>query len=106
MTSELAQGALVALSRWIDAGNAHRDPEAIAWGRLAKIAEENGEVIEAFIGAITCTMEEVLEEQIEILHRTFKLALAGAAPAVEWADERMEKARAGEFRYTRQEKDT
>lgn len=41
---------LVALSRWIDAGNAGRDPEAITWGRLAKITEEAGEVIAAYIG--------------------------------------------------------
>ncbi|MBB3043915.1 MazG-like family protein [Nocardioides soli] len=41
---------LVALSRWIDAGNAGRDPEAITWGRLAKITEEAGEVISAYIG--------------------------------------------------------
>jgi hypothetical protein len=43
--------ALVALSRWIDDGNAHRDPEAVTWGRLAKITEEAGEVIAAYIGA-------------------------------------------------------
>lgn len=41
---------LVALSRWIDAGNAHRDPEAVTWGRLSKITEEAGEVIAAYIG--------------------------------------------------------
>lgn len=43
--------ALVELSQWIDAGNAHRDPEAVTWGRLAKLAEEVGEVIAAYIGA-------------------------------------------------------
>lgn len=42
---------LVALSRWIDAGNAHRDEEAVTWGRLAKIVEEAGEVVAAHIGA-------------------------------------------------------
>lgn len=41
---------LAALSQWIDYGNAYRDPEAITWGRLAKITEESGEVIAAFIG--------------------------------------------------------
>ena len=41
---------LVALSRWIDAGNEHRDPEAVTWGRLSKITEEAGEVIAAYIG--------------------------------------------------------
>lgn len=67
-------GRLVALSQWIDAGNAHRDPEAVTWGRLAKLAEEQGEVIEAFIGAtgqnprkgITCTLEAVLEELLDV----------------------------------------
>ena len=42
---------LVALSKWIDAANAHRDPEAVLWGRVSKIGEEFGEVIEALIGA-------------------------------------------------------
>ncbi len=42
---------LAALSQWIDDGNAERDREARTWGRLAKLAEENGEVIAAFIGA-------------------------------------------------------
>jgi hypothetical protein len=65
---------LIALSEWIDAGNAHRDPEAVTWGRLAKIAEENGEVIQAYIGAtgqnprkgITCSLEAVLEELLDV----------------------------------------
>ncbi|MGN6609971.1 MAG: MazG-like family protein [Jatrophihabitans sp.] len=42
---------LVALSMWIDDGNAHRGTEARTWGRLAKVAEECGEVIQAYIGA-------------------------------------------------------
>lgn len=44
--------ALAALSDWIDRApaNAARDPEAATWGRLAKITEEAGEVIAAFIG--------------------------------------------------------
>jgi len=46
-----AQDALTRLSRWIDEGNAHRNAEAITWGRLAKLSEEVGEVIAAFIGA-------------------------------------------------------
>lgn len=47
-------GALLAgLSRWIDLSpaNAVRDQEALTWGRLAKVSEEAGEVIAAFIGA-------------------------------------------------------
>ena len=66
--------ALVALSRWIDAGNSHRDPEAVTWGRIAKITEEAGEVIEAHIGAtgqnprkgVTHSHETVLEELLDV----------------------------------------
>ena len=66
--------ALVALSQWIDAGNAHRDPEAVTWGRLAKIGEEFGEVIEAWIGATgqnprkgqTHTFSDVAEELLDV----------------------------------------
>lgn len=66
--------ALVAISEWIDAGNQHRDPEAVTWGRLAKIAEENGEVIAAFIGAtgqnprkgITNDMDAVRKELLDV----------------------------------------
>lgn len=43
--------ALVELSSWIDRGNEHRDPEAATWARLAKITEEAGEVVAAYIGA-------------------------------------------------------
>lgn len=50
---ESVAASLATLSRWIDdaPGNAGRDSEALTWGRLAKVAEESGEVIEAFIGA-------------------------------------------------------
>src|SRR5689334_23119738 len=72
--TELAGVQLAQLSEWIDAGNAHRDPEAITWGRLAKIAEENGEVIEAFIGAtgqnprkgVHGTMGDVVKELLDV----------------------------------------
>ncbi len=71
---EHTEAALVALSRWIDAGNAHRDPEAVTWGRLAKVAEEAGEVIAAYIGAtgqnprkgITCTTGDVIDELLDV----------------------------------------
>ena len=66
--------ALVALSKWIDAGNAHRDPEAITWGRLAKVSEECGEAIAAYIGAtgqnprkgVTHTIDDVIEELLDV----------------------------------------
>lgn len=70
----LSQAALVALSEWIDAGNAHRDPEARTWGRLAKLSEEEGEVIGAYIGAtgqnprkgVTHSTADVLEELLDV----------------------------------------
>ena len=72
--SGLSQDALIALSKWIDAGNVHRDSEAVTWGRLAKIAEEGGEVIEAFIGVtgqnprkgVTHTTEDVEKELLDV----------------------------------------
>lgn len=62
------------LSAWIDAGNAGRDPEAITWGRLAKVSEECGEVIAAYIGATgqnprkgtTASLADVREELLDV----------------------------------------
>ena len=74
MSAETPAEQLVALSKWIDNGNAHRDPEAIAWGRLAKIGEEFGEVIEAWIGYTgqnprkgkTHRKDDVIEELLDV----------------------------------------
>jgi hypothetical protein len=65
---------LAVLSKWIDDSNHDRDPEAVTWGRLAKVSEECGEVIAAFIGAtgqnprkgITHTGEDVVEELLDV----------------------------------------
>lgn len=67
---------LARLSRWIDGAkvNADRDPEARTWGRLAKVAEESGEVIAAFIGATgqnprkgaSHTMQDVKTELLDV----------------------------------------
>lgn len=65
---------LAALSDWIDASNHDRDSEAITWGRLAKITEEAGEVIAAFIGAtgqnprkgVTHDGLDVIEELLDV----------------------------------------
>lgn len=65
---------LVWLSEWIDAGNARRDPEARTWGRLAKITEEAGEVVAAFIGltgqnprkGVTHTEQDVADELLDV----------------------------------------
>lgn len=46
----LADQRLAALSSWIDEHNADRDAEARTWGRVAKLAEETGEVVAAYIG--------------------------------------------------------
>lgn len=47
-----AGARIQALSKWVDEypANANRDPEALTWGRLSKLAEEAGEVIDAYIG--------------------------------------------------------
>jgi len=75
MTDHVAAARrLVALSRRIDTGNAHRDPESVAWGRLAKLTEESGEVIAAYIGAtgqnprkgVTHTTDDVLAELLDV----------------------------------------
>lgn len=75
MTDHVAAARrLVALSRRIDAGNAHRGPEAVTWGRLAKLTEESGEAIAAYIGAtgqnprkgVTHTIDDVLAELLDV----------------------------------------
>ena len=63
-----------ALSRWIDEGNAARPSEAQTWARLAKITEEAGEVVAAYIGAtgqnprkgVSHTMDDVQEELLDV----------------------------------------
>jgi hypothetical protein len=50
-------GAMLAsLSKWIDAANAHRDPEARTWGRLGKVTEETGELTDEMAGLILAKM--------------------------------------------------
>lgn len=43
---------LGAISQWVDdyPPNQARDPEARTWGRISKVGEEAGEVVEAYIG--------------------------------------------------------
>lgn len=72
--SQLSADALVALSEWLDETNGHRDPEAVTWGRVAKIGEEFGEVVEALIGATgqnprkgkTHSLGDVREELLDV----------------------------------------
>lgn len=69
-----AQYELLRLSKWIDAGNAGRDPEAVTLHRVIKLAEEAGEVVTALIGAlganprkgVTNGMEKVLDELLDV----------------------------------------
>ena len=69
-----ASDTLAAISQWIDDGQCDRDPEAITWGRLAKVAEECGEVIAAFIGVtgqnprkgVTHTRDDVADELLDV----------------------------------------
>jgi NTP pyrophosphatase (non-canonical NTP hydrolase) len=75
-------GSLIAgLSRIIDDDprNAARDPEARTWGRIAKIGEEFGEVIEAYIGATaqnprkgqTHSIDDVRQELFDVALTAF-----------------------------------
>src|SRR3954470_20273329 len=74
MAGTTAQENLVALSRWIDEGNSHRDPEAQLWGRVAKIAEEHGEAVAALIGltgqnprkGVTHSREQLIDELLDV----------------------------------------
>lgn len=74
MTMNITSARIVALNEWLDEGNAHRNPEARTWGRLAKVSEECGEVIEAFIGVtgqnprkgVTHKMDDVTDELLDV----------------------------------------
>ncbi|GHG06624.1 MazG-like family protein [Streptomyces filamentosus] len=67
---------LIAVSRWIDSAPANqgRAPEALLWGRVAKVGEEAGEVIAALVGAlghnprkgVHDTMEHVEYELLDV----------------------------------------
>ncbi|MFT3888524.1 MAG: MazG-like family protein [Arachnia sp.] len=66
--------SIVRLSQWIDEGNAGRPPEAETWARVAKVAEEAGEVIAAQIGAtgqnprkgVSHSVDDVEEELLDV----------------------------------------
>lgn len=65
---------LAALSRWLDDAQGDRDPEAVMWGRVAKVSEEAGEAIAALIGATgqnprkgrTHTYDDVVGELLDV----------------------------------------
>lgn len=79
MTGNILNGLgaqLAAISAWVDdsPANKGRDLEAQHWGRLAKITEEAGEVIAAFIGVtgqnprkgVTHDHGDVLQELLDV----------------------------------------
>src|SRR5690349_288750 len=76
ITIRQLQTRTTALSKWIDDSreNYKREPEAKTWGRLAKIAEETGEVIAAYIGytsqnprkGYSHTFDDVLKEVLDV----------------------------------------
>jgi NTP pyrophosphatase (non-canonical NTP hydrolase) len=73
---------LAMLSRWIDEGNAHRDPEAATWARLAKLAEETGEVVSAYIGATGQNPRKgVTHEEGDVLRELMDVAVTALAAA-------------------------
>lgn len=65
---------LRSLSMFFDDSNAHRDPESVTLGRIAKIAEEHGEAVAAFLGAIgenprkgiTHSIDDVIKELLDV----------------------------------------
>ncbi len=64
------------VSTWIDEAppNASRDREAATWGRIAKVSEEAGEVIAAFIGVtgqnprkgVNACTDDVIKELLDV----------------------------------------
>jgi NTP pyrophosphatase (non-canonical NTP hydrolase) len=55
---------LASLSLWIDTANSAKDPEAQLWGRVAKVAEEVGEVGEAWIDALAISSGKLIAAMI------------------------------------------
>lgn len=78
-----AADRLAALSRWIDESpaNAGRDREALGWHRVAKVSEEAGEAVSAWLGytggnprkGVTHELGDVIGELLD----TATAALAG-----------------------------
>lgn len=71
---------ICALSRIIDEPNQARDPEAILWGRVSKVAEEAGEVITAMIGMTGQNFRKgVTHSEKDIETELFDVALTALA---------------------------
>lgn len=74
MANDIVASTLAGISAWVDHANRHRDPEAQTWGRLAKLTEEAGEVVAAYIGwlganprkGVTATEDDVVQELLDV----------------------------------------
>lgn len=74
--------ALARLSQWIDDSNRGKDPEAITWGRLAKVSEECGEVIAAYVGATGQNPRKgVTHDQGDVVKELLDVAVTALAAA-------------------------
>ncbi len=75
-----AAGKVSGISQWVDTSpaNAARDPEALGWHRVTKVAEEAGEVVSAWllytggnprkeVGPLNDVIEELLDTAIAAL---------------------------------------
>ncbi len=88
-----AAGKVSGISQWVDTSpaNAARDPEALGWHRVTKVAEEAGEVVSAWLlytggnprkspGSLNDVIEELLDTAIAALgaveHLTGNLGLS------------------------------
>lgn len=66
---------VAALSRWVDEApvNVAKDPEAVTWHRVCKVAEEAGEAVKEMVGlsggnprkGVSSTNEAVIEECLD-----------------------------------------
>lgn len=74
--TDMTVTGLVALSQWIDGSPAYEGlgREAADWRRIAKVAEECGEVVSAYSGSlgenprkgVTHTVDDVLKELLDV----------------------------------------
>lgn len=78
--SDRAAMRIAKISAWVDEAevNIHRDPEALGWHRVAKVAEEAGEAVGAWllstggnprkpVGPVADVIEELLDTAIAAL---------------------------------------
>lgn len=77
---QTAQRQLVQISQWLDDSQAHLHPDVVRWVRMAKVAEEAGEVIEALIGYTgTNPRKGVCRTEDDIRRELLDVVLTGLA---------------------------